>query len=99
MDFEIQQTPDRIKNEKVKHYLLSVNKKIPSNFEINNRALYLQTLGFKTFDALHLAFAEFGKVNVFLTTDDKLLKLAQRNSALLKISAYNIAFWLEGYLK
>ena len=38
------------------------------------RANYLNSLGFKIEDALHLAGAERGNVDVFLTTDDKLIR-------------------------
>jgi len=35
-------------------------------------------LGFKFYDALHLAFAEAGGADIFLTTDDRLLRKAQQ---------------------
>ncbi|NCQ94607.1 MAG: type II toxin-antitoxin system VapC family toxin [Microcystis aeruginosa W11-06] len=35
-------------------------------------------LGFKFYDALHLAFAEAGGADVLLTTDDRLLRKAQQ---------------------
>ena len=39
------------------------------------RAKQLEEVGFKSFDAMHIACAESEKADVFLTTDDKLLKL------------------------
>jgi len=35
-------------------------------------------LNFKYHDALHLAFAEAGGADVFLTTDDRLLRKAKK---------------------
>lgn len=37
---------------------------------IIDRAQQLESIGFKSFDALHVASAEEGKVDLFLTTDD-----------------------------
>jgi hypothetical protein len=39
-----------------------------------DRAGFLEGLGFSTFDALHLACAESGAADVFLTTGDGLLR-------------------------
>lgn len=99
LDFEIEQTPDKIKQKKSKNYLLSVNKKINMNLEIKNRADELQSLGFKTFDALHISCAEYGKSDAFLTTDDKLFKLAVRNQETLRVKVFNITSWTQEYLK
>lgn len=48
----------------------------------------LMVLGFKNFDAFHLASAEEGGVDVFATCDDRLLA-ANRNSANLKVRVVN----------
>jgi predicted nucleic acid-binding protein len=59
------------------------------------RALALERLGFAAFDALHLASAEQGNVDVFLTTDDDLLRRAERHSGLLGIRVRNPLSWYE----
>ena len=41
---------------------------------IKNRAKDLNNIGFKSFDAFHIACAEKGQADVLLTTDDHLLK-------------------------
>ena len=51
-------------------------------------------MGFKSFDAMHIACAESEKADVFLTTDDKLLKLAKRNKNKLNIDIANPVLWL-----
>jgi hypothetical protein len=63
------------------------------------RAKQLQTLGFKQWDALHLACAESGQVDVLLTTDDKLLSLAHRVSDQLKLKVDNPLRWLTEITK
>lgn len=59
-----------------------------------NRARKLIQIGFKTADALHLASAEKG-ADVFLTCDDRLLRLAGRVRKQLKIVVDNPLKWLE----
>ena len=60
------------------------------------RAKYLASIGFSSMDALHLACAESASTDVFLTTDDRLLKLAGRLSSELKVSVENPLAWLRG---
>jgi len=43
------------------------------------------SLGFAPLDALHLAFAEQSQANWFATTDDRLLKRARKQHALLRV--------------
>jgi predicted nucleic acid-binding protein len=62
---------------------------------IVKRASQLKEIGFGAYDALHLACAEHGDANVFLTTDDKVLRLASKCSSQLKIKVYNPLIWLK----
>lgn len=48
-------------------------------------AASLPALGFGPLDALHLAFAEASAARWFVTTDDHLLKLAERNRERLHV--------------
>jgi len=47
------------------------------------------------FDAVHLACAESGKADVFLTTDDRLLKLAKRLAKKLHVTVENPLDWMN----
>jgi predicted nucleic acid-binding protein len=58
------------------------------------RAKQLERMGFKSIDALHIACAERGNVGTFLTTDDKLLKLADRSKNRLNVKVSNPLTWL-----
>jgi predicted nucleic acid-binding protein len=58
------------------------------------RADALQDLGFHLFDALHIACAETAGADVFLTTDDRLLRLALRVKEQLTVRVANPANWL-----
>lgn len=59
-----------------------------------DHAKELEAMGFGAFDALHLACAEAGAVEVFLTTDDRLLKRAIRHANELFVRVVNPAAWL-----
>jgi predicted nucleic acid-binding protein len=62
---------------------------------VHQRALAIEALGFSGVDALHLACAEFGKADVFLTTDDRLQKRAVRHQHNIKIEVDNPLRWFE----
>ncbi len=95
LDFEIEQTPDPQRRHRVKlltahahHYVLVEQVEI-------ERAQQLEALGFHSFDALHLACAESGEADVFLTTDNKLLRRAIRLSGQLHVQVENPLTWLK----
>lgn len=76
LDYEIDSMLDKWKKSKVKQLCKLATDKIVLNDIIKKRAIELQTHGIKAFDSLHLASAEHTKVDVFLTTDRKLLNAA-----------------------
>ncbi|VEN73814.1 hypothetical protein EPICR_20284 [Candidatus Desulfarcum epimagneticum] len=49
----------------------------------------------KSLDALHIACAEGGNADIFLSTDDKLINASKRNKRFLKIEAENPLIWLQ----
>lgn len=53
------------------------------------RASNLQNLGFQPFDALHIACAEAADVDIFLTTDDRLLRKASAHINQLNVEVQN----------
>lgn len=59
------------------------------------RASEIERLGFTGFDALHLACGESGDADVFLTTDDKLVKRAVRVSKKLDVRVANPLQWAQ----
>lgn len=91
---EIAQTPESTKRQQVMD-LLSVSKiDIQVTIENINRANELQTLGYKPFDALHIACAEFARADAFLTTDDRLLRKAINQSERLNVQVANPVTWI-----
>jgi predicted nucleic acid-binding protein len=94
LEIELEQTPNVEKRERL---ILSASRS-DTSVKIEQmedmRAHELEKLGFHAFDALHIACAESGKADIFLTTDDKLLKLATHQSDQLKVSVANPLTWL-----
>ncbi|OLT59416.1 PIN domain-containing protein [Moorena bouillonii] len=69
------------------------NKRILTE-EIDKRSQEIEKLGFGLYDSFHIACAETAKVDVLLTTDDRLLKKAIKYSHLLKVKLDNPVTWL-----
>jgi predicted nucleic acid-binding protein len=51
-------------------------------------------MGFKSFDAFHIACAEKGQADVLLTTDDSLLKKATSHREFIRVRLENPLRWL-----
>lgn len=95
VDDEIEQTPDPDRRQRVKDLMSSVQKVIEVDQTILDRAQELGKLGFQSFDALHLACAEKGEADVFLTTDDKLQRRATRYAKHLSIAVGSPLDWVR----
>ena len=93
--YEISQTP----NEERQERLWSLESRSTERLELTDAILQqaetIERLGFTTYDALHLTFAALANVDAFLTTDDKLLKRAQRYPEEIQISVANPLAWLQ----
>jgi predicted nucleic acid-binding protein len=60
-------------------WLLAADVHMSTSDQVATRSRELAALGFGALDALHLAFAEASAARWFVTTDDRLLHLAERN--------------------
>ena len=83
--------------EKIKNIgkILSIAKiKVKINLQLKHRTAELQKLGFSTYDAAHIASAEKSNADIFLTTDDRLLKKAVHYEQLLTVNVNNPVQWL-----
>lgn len=67
--------------------------------EVDLRAQQLENLGFGLFDAFHLACAEAARADVFLSTDDRLLKTALRHQEMLEVEVSNPITWFISQLQ
>ena len=95
LEIEISRNPDLERRHDVAALLEFANEVfVPGPAEMD-RATLFQTLGFGAFDALHLACAEHSGVDVFLTTDDSLLRRAVRNSGVIRMRVENPVSWYQ----
>ncbi len=92
---EVEQTPDVGKRSQVETLLDLAHQTISVEKREISRGLQLESLGFKEQDALHIACAESGESDIFLTTDDRLLSRAQRYGTQLQIQVENPNAWLQ----
>ncbi|MDE0553704.1 MAG: PIN domain-containing protein [Candidatus Poribacteria bacterium] len=95
LDFEIVQNPDLEQRSDLKNILRFAHETVLMGTSEVARGEYLETLGFKYYDALHVACAESGEADILLTTDDRMLRLAQRHRAQLRVRCENPHTWLQ----
>jgi predicted nucleic acid-binding protein len=95
LEIEISRNPDAERRQDVAALLTFSYEVVVPRSRAAERAAFLQKLGFGTFDALHLASAEQGQADVFLTTDDGLLRRAARYSNELRIRVQNPVSWYQ----
>ena len=62
------------------------------------RGKQLEALGFKEYDALHIACAESGKADVFFTADDAVIRRAKRLQSQLHVQVENPHTWLQEHI-
>lgn len=95
VDFEISETPDPERRRRVQSLASHVKRSIKVGRPETERAEQFEAWGFSTFDALHLACAENGGADVFLTTDDKLLRKSAVYNKQLRVRVENPLTWLR----
>ena len=94
IEFELEKMPNPEKAEQVASLVTIAQTKIISNQAIEKRAQALISLGFKLYDALHVAFSEAASADVLLTTDDRLLNRALKLTSVLNVQVANPVTWL-----
>jgi len=78
LKYEINKTPDITRKHKVLSLLKLCSTMVAVDEKARMRSKEFAELGFSGFDAYHIASAEKGRVDCFLTTDDVVLKLGKR---------------------
>lgn len=97
IDYELSKIPDADRYESVQALYLAAHERIPLTEQTEQRAAYLLSQGLKPFDSLHLALAEAHGADVFLTTDDRLLRAAKKLNIAIEVA--NPVSWLMEVLK
>ena len=93
--YEADQIPDSERHRRVAALLGFAEESQVARTETAARAQVLQGLGFKAVDALHIACAEQAGCDDLLTTDDRMLGAARRNSDQLHVRVRNPIDWVR----
>ena len=96
---EVGQNPDLENRQRALSFAALAHQVVETTEKILRRAEELEEAGFDSYDAIHLSSAELGKADVFLTTDDQILKVAARKKSLFSFTVKNPVKWLEEVLK
>jgi hypothetical protein len=88
--------PDEGRKARVAGLFALQNAHVTLETEALKRALELRALGFREFDAYHVAAAEKGACDVLLTTDIRFIKTARRHASRLKVQVTNPVDFLLG---
>jgi hypothetical protein len=99
LDFEISQTPDPERAYRVRALLRGMRAHVRISPSVVARAHALEKLGFRGLDALHLAAAEAGGAAVLATTDDRMIRRAERARASLNVRVVSPAEALRSLSK
>jgi len=97
--YELGQTEDVERKERLLLLAGQSHQVVAMTEKILTQAEKLVTSGFDSYDAIHLASAENAKVDVFLTTDDNMQKIANRNKKMFSFVVVNPVTWLEEVLR
>jgi len=87
--------PDPERRHKVLALVSTGTVRLSLSTEHIKRARVLKMLGFKNFDALHVASAEAAGAHVLLTTDDGMIRIARRLADMLSVRLANPLTWLQ----
>lgn len=89
LDLENNQNPLAQRAAKVGQWLQTLPLLDLPEADAQARTAELIRLGFKNFDAFHIACAELGAAAVFCSCDERLLATAARHAAALKVRVVN----------
>jgi len=92
IEYELSNTTDENRLGQVMELYAAVNERITLTEQTIHRAAFFQQNGVKEFDSFHLALAESNGADVFLTTDDRLLRASKRLDVQVKTA--NPLSWL-----
>ena len=95
LEDEVRADSDSERRARVKSVMEYVHQTLFIGVEEKARAEMLESLGFKHYDALHIACAESGGADVLLTTDDRLVNRATRFRSQLRLPVENPYIWLQ----
>jgi predicted nucleic acid-binding protein len=95
VELEIADTPVAERRKRLQLMIPKHHSFVRCSPRIEKRSLELASQGFAGVDALHVASAEAGGADFFLTTDDRLLKTAERCASDINVEVANPLEWIK----
>ena len=92
---EVDAVPNWDRRNRLTAMLKRADTCVPLSDAMVERGEALKEMGLKAYDALHVACAEHAQADVFLTTDDRLRRVATRNARRLTVRVENPLTWLQ----
>jgi predicted nucleic acid-binding protein len=99
LEAEVSRAPDSDSRERIGKLIFEASERIGWAPDIETMAKALVAQGVKPIDALHVAAAEIGKCDAFLTTDDRLLRRCRKIVPALRVAIMNPTDWIAKVLK
>lgn len=87
--------PNAHRRRKIEELLTRAAVWIPHRGAMDTRVLELKRLGFREFDAYHVASAEVGQCDRLVTSDDQFLKVARRNAGRIAVTVSDLISLVE----
>ena len=84
--YENNRNPFAERKERVSSYLDIASKVIVVSDNVKTKAVLLERAGIDPIDALHLACAEAGEAEYFVTCDDNIIKKARKDQAMVQMA-------------
>jgi predicted nucleic acid-binding protein len=97
VDLEVGKTPDPERRRRVRLLASHADDVVVTARAEIERAQQFESWGISAYDALHLACAESSGVDVFLTTDDELLRKSINYAEQLRVRVENPMTWLREF--
>ena len=94
VNYEIGRTTDLNRRDRMLALTKTATRYVKLSSVETERAVAIQEMGFDNFDALHLACAEAGVAEFFLSTDKNLVTRASKVSNRLRVQVANPLNWL-----
>lgn len=93
--YENSLSPFPERKERVSHYVALASRFVKMSDTIKNRALLLEESGFDSLDAMHLACAEAGGAEYFITCDDTIIRKARKERSTVLFPVCTVCSPLE----
>lgn len=99
VEYEVSRHPNEEQRTNVQVLVAQASERLSLDTQAATRAAQLQSAGIPPMDAVHLAVAERHGCDVFLTTDDTLLRRVARLGKRLELRVANPVQWIAEVLE